>query len=40
MEQVIQALQKVEEAADEIIVDREQIVDLDRKRNKNREAIR
>ncbi|XP_041080566.1 p53 and DNA damage-regulated protein 1 [Polyodon spathula] len=39
-EKVLQYLCEVEEAAEEVLADRQQIVDLDIKRNRNREALR
>jgi chaperonin cofactor prefoldin len=40
MNKMLEALEQVEEVADDIIASKEQIVDLDRRRNKNREASR
>ncbi|XP_029466886.1 p53 and DNA damage-regulated protein 1 [Rhinatrema bivittatum] len=37
---VLHFLQEVEERAEEILTDKQQIVDLDLKRNQNREALR
>lgn len=38
--ETIELLAQIENAADEILADKSQIVELDRKRNQNREAIR
>ncbi|XP_053555569.1 p53 and DNA damage-regulated protein 1 [Bombina bombina] len=40
MERVLTYLQEVEEKAEDLLGDRRQIVDLDIKRNQNREALR
>ncbi|XP_014674286.1 PREDICTED: p53 and DNA damage-regulated protein 1-like [Priapulus caudatus] len=40
MSEVLRHLVEVEEAADDILTDKMQLVNLDRKKNKNREAIR
>ncbi|KAJ1122965.1 hypothetical protein NDU88_001438 [Pleurodeles waltl] len=39
-ELVLRFLQEVEERAEEVLADKQQIVDLDIKRNQNREALR
>ncbi|XP_076306005.1 pdrg1 prefoldin-like subunit [Tachypleus tridentatus] len=39
-DQLLQYLSEVEEVAEDILADKNQLVDLDRKRNKNREALR
>ncbi|XP_056403754.1 p53 and DNA damage-regulated protein 1 [Hyla sarda] len=39
-EKVLNYLQEVERKAEDVLVDRRQIVDLDMKRNQNREALR
>ncbi|KAJ1119360.1 hypothetical protein NDU88_007546 [Pleurodeles waltl] len=39
-ELVLRFLQEVEEQAEEVLADKQQIVDLDIKRNQNREALR
>jgi len=39
-ERVVQYLGELEEVAEDVLTDKHQIVDLDRRRNKNREAIR
>ncbi|XP_028854762.1 p53 and DNA damage-regulated protein 1 [Denticeps clupeoides] len=38
-QRVLQHLAEVEEAAEDVLADRQQIVDLDKKRNRNREAL-
>ncbi|KAM4609590.1 p53 and DNA damage-regulated protein 1 [Discoglossus pictus] len=40
MEELLRHLQEVEEKAEDVLGDRRQIVDLDMKRNQNREALR
>ena len=37
---VLEHLREIEEAAEEVLSEKQEIVDLDRKRNQNREAIR
>ncbi|XP_013781466.1 p53 and DNA damage-regulated protein 1-like [Limulus polyphemus] len=39
-DKLLQYLSEVEEVAEDILTDKNQLVDLDRKRNKNREALR
>ncbi|XP_039590912.1 p53 and DNA damage-regulated protein 1 isoform X2 [Polypterus senegalus] len=37
---VLQFLAEVEEVAEEVLADKQQMIDLDKKRNRNREALR
>ncbi|XP_007910613.1 p53 and DNA damage-regulated protein 1 [Callorhinchus milii] len=39
-ESVLRCLSRVEELAEEVLADKQQIIDLDLKRNQNREALR
>ena len=39
-DQMLEHLRQLEEAAEEVLSEKQEIVDLDRKRNQNREAIR
>ncbi|XP_013416442.2 p53 and DNA damage-regulated protein 1-like [Lingula anatina] len=40
MQQLIKHVSAIEEVADDILADKQHLVDLDRKRNKTREAVR
>jgi len=40
MDQILNALQNAEELAESILSDRQEIIEMDKKRNKNREALR
>ncbi len=40
MDQILNDLQNAEEVAESILSDRQEIIDLDKKRNQNREALR
>jgi hypothetical protein len=40
MDQILNALRNVEEVAESILSDKQEIIDLDKKRNQNREALR